>query len=164
MRLGILSDTHNNLPNLEKALQAFRAAGVEVLIHCGDVTRTETAAHLAGFQVHLTFGNGDVASGELAETLRSMNPASSAGMVFTGKLDNVRLAAAHGHVPGVVDELTRSGLYDFVFVGHSHRRKEERVGATRLINPGALGGLRAGPRSAAILDLALGAVLFLEID
>ena len=43
---------------------------------------------------------------------------------------------------------------DYVFHGHTHRRRDERVGPTRIINPGALGGIRHEARSICVLDLA----------
>jgi predicted phosphodiesterase len=38
MLIGILSDTHNNTDNLNKALNVFRDRGVETLFQLGDMT------------------------------------------------------------------------------------------------------------------------------
>lgn len=164
MKLGVLSDTHNNHANLERALAALRREGIEVLIHCGDLTTPETARLLAGFRVHHVIGNGDYASGEIRHTLLSMDPHNTSGLSFTAEVNGKKIAAAHGHLSEQLDGLIRSGEYDYVFCGHSHRRKDERAGSTRVINPGALGGLRAGPRSFAVLDLTTGRLDFHEID
>lgn len=154
--LGILSDTHNNLPNLQKALDIFRGEGATTLIHCGDLTSPETARYLEGFEVHLTFGNGDYASGEILTVLREMNWRNTAGMTYTGEFEGARVAATHGHVPDLLNGLITSGHYDYVFRGHSHRHKDERRGSTRVINPGALGGLHPEDRQVCILDLKTG--------
>lgn len=153
MKIGILSDTHNNLPNLQAALKLFEQHAVETLIHCGDFTGVEAAQALNGFRVIAAFGNGDAASGEIRQVLLSLNPDNYAGLVYTGEIHGVRIAVTHGHLPGRLEELTRSGQYDYVFKGHSHRRQDERVGFTHLINPGALGGLHAEERSVCVLDL-----------
>jgi putative phosphoesterase len=169
VEIGILSDTHNNLKNLQKALTLFQARGVRVLIHCGDLTGMEVARAMAAFQVICVLGNGDIASGEIRDTLLAQNPDNYVGLEYTGRLGGgrlggVRIAAAHGHLPGVVDELTHSGQYDYVFKGHSHRHQDERIGFTRLINPGALGGLRREPRQICSLDLDSGKAEFIPVE
>jgi predicted phosphodiesterase len=93
----------------------------------------------------------------------SQNAENYVGMVYTGRIDGVRIAATHGHLPGMLEELTRSGEYDYVFKGHSHQHKDERIGFTRLINPGALGGLHHEPRQVCLLDLESGKAEFIEI-
>lgn len=163
MKIGILSDTHNNLTNLQAALNIFQQRGVDTLIHCGDMTEVEIAQAMLGFRVICVFGNGDVASGEIRQVLLAQNPENYAGMQYSGRIDGVRIAATHGHLPGRVEELARSGQYDYVFKGHSHIHKDERVGFTRLINPGALGGLHREPRQVCLLDLESGVAEFIEI-
>jgi len=164
MKIGILSDTHNNLRGLQTALAFFKRKRIGTLIHCGDLTGVEVAQKLAGFRVICVFGNGDIASGLIRETLLAQNPDSSAGLVFSGRIGGVRIGATHGHLPGRLEELVRSGEYDFVFTGHSHQHKEERFGFTRLINPGALGGLRPESRHVCALDLKTGRAEFIKIQ
>ena len=36
MIVGIISDTHDNLAGLQKAIQIFKERKIEMLIHCGD--------------------------------------------------------------------------------------------------------------------------------
>jgi predicted phosphodiesterase len=43
---------------------------------------------------------------------------------------------------------------DYLLMGHTHRRHDARVGLTRVINPGALGGTQHEARSVCVLDLA----------
>ena len=163
MKIGILSDTHNNMGSLQAALMLFERKGITTLVHCGDLTGVEIARAMVGFRVICVFGNGDVASGEIRETLLARNPESSAGLVFSGRIGGARIGATHGHLPGKVEELVRSGEHDLVFVGHSHRHKEERIGFTRLINPGSLGGLQSEKRHVCVLDLEAGRAEFIHI-
>lgn len=164
MKIGILSDTHNNLENLKAALDIFGQEGITTLIHCGDMTEAKVARAMERFRVICAFGNGDIASGEIRQALLDQNPANFAGLVYTGAIDGKRIAVTHGHLAGKVEELLGSGEYDYVFKGHSHRHKDEAYGRTRLINPGALGGLHPEPRSICILDLATGEARFLEVS
>ncbi len=64
MKIGIISDTHNNVENLHKALNRLRQEDVVTIFHCGDLTDPATARLLDGFQVYFTYGNGDTASWE----------------------------------------------------------------------------------------------------
>jgi putative phosphoesterase len=164
VKLGLISDTHNNTANLRVALERLQAAGVNELLHLGDVTSVETVRLLSGFRVHHTVGNGDYATGEIAHALRELDPANTSGFVFTGLWEGVSVAATHGHLEGKVNELVHAGEHAFVFHGHSHRRKDELHLGVRVVNPGALGGLRAGPRSCAVLELPAGTLTWIEID
>jgi uncharacterized protein len=164
MIIGILSDTHNHFSNLENALAVFKREGVTTLVHCGDFTSSETARMLAGFQVIGIFGNGDIESGEIREELLRQNPENYAGLVYSGRIGEARIAATHGHLSGKVEELVHSGGYDFVFKGHSHTHKDERFGHTRLINPGALGGMQREERRICLLDLTSGKADFIKIQ
>jgi len=152
--LGILSDTHNNIANLRAALEIFQQRGVQHLIHCGDVTAPSTLEWLAEYRVIYVFGNGDDASGEMREMLLRYDPLNYAGLSYNGQIDGVKIAAAHGHQPASLDTMIHSGEFDYVFHGHSHRQRDERIGRTRVINPGALGGLHREARSVCIVDLA----------
>ncbi len=163
MKIGILSDTHNNLENLRSALELFKSEGIDTLIHCGDLTGIDLVPAMEGFRVIFTFGNGDVASGEIRAALLAQNPENYAGLVYTGRIGEARIAAAHGHLPGSVDELVHSGEYDYVLKGHSHQHIDEKVGFTRLINPGSLGGLRREDRQVCVLDLDAGKTKFFKI-
>ncbi|MDR3575888.1 MAG: metallophosphoesterase family protein [Anaerolineaceae bacterium] len=163
MQIGILSDTHNNSENLQAALQIFKQKSIRILFHCGDVTRVEIAPLLAEFRVIYLAGNGDVLWGEIRQSLLQMNSESFGGLVYRGEIDGVKIAASHGHMEGAVDGLAGSGEYDYVFCGHSHRHKDVQVGKTRIINPGALGGLKAEPRSICILELSSGLAEFVTL-
>jgi uncharacterized protein len=163
MLLGVLSDTHNNLTALQNALTLFRQRGIDTLVHCGDLTTPETASAMGGFRVIHVVGNGDYLSGEIRQALLYQNPQSFSGLVFRGEVDGVKIGAAHGHIAGQVQELLGSEECGFVFTGHSHRRRDEQVGWARLINPGALGGLRSEDRSVYVLDLQTGEGIFLPV-
>ena len=37
MKIGIMSDSHDHRPNIQKALELFKEKEVEVIIHAGDL-------------------------------------------------------------------------------------------------------------------------------
>ena len=163
MKLGILSDTHNHLGNLKRALDMLRAAHIKTIIHCGDISTPQTAVYMAGFHVIYTYGNTDMGMPAIRQQLQLLNPDNVADFNFSGVLDGVPVAATHSHLPGIVQELVQSQQYAYVFHGHTHRRRDEMVGKTRIINPGALGGTRHEHRSICIVDLSTGSVQFEKI-
>ncbi len=154
MRIGLLSDTHNNLGALQAALRLFRAEGVGRLVHCGDMTSARTAALLEGFEVLCVAGNVDQNPQDIRRALQDLHPGNRYSQHYHGRLGTASLAVTHSHVPGKLEQLLRAGRYDYVLHGHTHRRRDERLGRTRVINPGALGGTRYESRSVALLDLA----------
>jgi len=155
MRIGVLSDSHNNIGNLLKALRVFREEGIEKLIHCGDMVNVMTAKQMSGFDVIYVNGNMDDSAAAVNDALWVLNPSNeTAGDVYTGKIGGRKIAVTHSHLAGKLDQLIRSRSYDIVFHGHTHRKRDEMIGKTRVINPGALGGARYEPRTVCIVDLA----------
>jgi len=156
MRLAVLSDTHNHTANLKNVIEHLRQEKIEIVLHCGDLTEIETALMLVEFRLFVTFGNGDWNANQIRQNLMYYRADNFGGIVFRGELDGVKIAATHGHLEGVLENLVQCGEYAYVFYGHSHRRKDELIRATRMVNPGALGGMHVEKRSFVILDLQSG--------
>lgn len=163
MRIGILADSHNHSGHLLRALGIMKDAGIDTVIHCGDLAAAATAVHLQGVRVIYVNGNSDVAPQQINRTLRGFRSDNVADITFRGEIGGAPIAAAHGHQPHTLQSLVRDGRFAYVFHGHTHRRRDEIVGQTRIINPGALGGTRYEPRSCCLLDLETGIADFVEI-
>ena len=162
MKIGILSDTHNHIENTRRALAIFREAQPEHIIHCGDFTSPEVLEFLVGWSASFVFGNMDRDRAALKATVRHFF-CTTIGEHLTMELDGKRIAVCHGDDLAQLDEFIHSGIYHYVLHGHTHRRRDEMVGQTRVINPGALGGRQAESRSVCLLDLSTGDVRFEEI-
>lgn len=163
MKIGVMSDTHDNLSNTIYVLNTFRGECIETIIHCGDLASLEMVSHFSGFRVIYTSGNMDYVSGTIKKRFLKLNQSNFVGMTFRGKIDGVPIAATHSHISGKVMELVREGKYQWIFHGHTHERRDERIGSVRIVNPGALGGLSKGERSFCIVDLAADKVEFLKV-
>jgi putative phosphoesterase len=153
MKIGILSDTHNDSAMTARSLQVFRQRGVRILFHCGDLTSPEMVKHFDSFEVFFVRGNMDR---HQAQALKAA-VAVQKGAHWLGKGDEVVLegksiAITHGDRENLFETLLFAQP-DYLFSGHTHRRRDERVGTTRLINPGALGGTQHEARSIGVLDL-----------
>ena len=164
MKIGILSDTHNNQSNVRSALEILRQEQVDTLFHCGDITELETTLLLVEFRVICTFGNGDWNAAEIRQNLLYFRADNVSGISYEGNWDGIKIAATHGHLPGILENQIQSGEFDYVFHGHSHLSEDRQAGRTRVINPGALGGLKREPRGFAILDLESGKLERKTID
>jgi putative phosphoesterase len=139
---------------------------VERLIHCGDITTADIVALFKGWQVIFTLGNldGDAEDrGELTFAVGQFVAPDALRFDFTAEIEGARIAACHGHDHACLSDFIHGGRYDYVFHGHTHRRRDERFGVARVINPGALGGTRYESRSACVLDLPRGEVEFIDL-
>ncbi len=162
MKIGIISDTHDNLNNLKAALDILRAEEVSSILHCGDLCGPDVIRTLAGFDVWIAQGNMDrhIGLSQAAEETFGRVPLA---WFQKPTLNGYPLAMIHGDNEEVLGNLISSGQYGYVFHGHTHRRRDQMVGRTRVINPGALGGTLKQSRSFCILDLATGKARFVEL-
>ena len=119
--------------------------------------------HFHGFDVYLVRGNMDQLQ---AQALPPVVGAQTA-TYWPGKGDEIelggrRIAITHGDRDELV-EAHLSAQPDYLFLGHTHRRRDERIGLTRVINPGALGGVQYEPRSVCVLDLANSQLVIIHV-
>ncbi len=163
MKIGVISDTHDNLSNLILALETFREKGIATVIHCGDLTSLELVYQFRRFRLIYTIGNMDVTTGAIQKKISGMRDDNFAGEVFRGKLEGVPVAVTHSHLKGQVMELVREKRHKWLFHGHTHRKRDEVVHGIRIINPGALGGMSREHYSFCIVDLGMEDVEFIRL-
>ena len=162
MLIGILSDTHNNVEHTQVALQTFRERGITRLIHCGDITTPEIVYLFSGWDVIFVWGNGDHDEEGLTAAAQAIG-APPPKPVHTLEVDGVKIAATHGHRSRVLAELIADGRYAYVCHGHTHLRKDEVRPPfnVRVVNPGALGGVKLQSRSVCVLNTDAAQVEFI---
>jgi putative phosphoesterase len=136
---------------VRRIVELFNAAGVERVVHTGDVTQAKTLEVLAGLQASLTgvFGNNDE-----REALRSV--ASRVGFALSEPPLRVVWAGRQVvivHDPAELDHRTAAGA-DVVLHGHVHRRVIERHAGRLVFNPGECAGHLVGHNAVGVLDLA----------
>ena len=152
MLIGLMTDTHNNRPGVRYALDIFRALSIKVILHAGDLISAELLEEFKDFSLFLSFGNGDnpfyisTKAGRLSDRFKCEE-------MLDLNLADKRIFMIHGDQRSELEKRITSGGYDYVIHGHTHRFRDEMVGATRVINPGALGGRFVGEKSFATLDL-----------
>jgi putative phosphoesterase len=162
MKIGIISDTHDDVHNLQVALDRLRTQNVVTLFHCGDVCGPEVIQALEGFNVWIAQGNMD-RHRRLAQAIEETLGRTRFAWLHKPTMNGYPLALIHGDNEEVLGNLITSGNHAYVFHGHTHHRRDQTIGRTRIINPGALGGMRKQSYSFCILDLATGKVRFVEL-
>jgi hypothetical protein len=162
MRIAILSDTHDDLAALERAVRILQAEGIEILLHCGDLCGPAVVEALAPFDAWIARGNMD-RHPELAPTVREVFGAGKLADRHRLTLDGHSAALVHGHREAELRRIIASNGHAYVFHGHTHRRRDQRIGRTRVINPGAVGGMPWQQRSFCILDLTTDEATFPEV-
>lgn len=163
MRIAIVSDSHDHIPNLQRAVQRANREGAEMLIHCGDLISPFMLTSLHAFQgpVHLIYGNnaGDqpLIASRCTTRFANLHHHGDQGTLIAG---SCRIAITH--YPQSARELALSGAYDLVCYGHDHTYLVDRLGGCLLINPGDLLGKDEIP-SLALLETTDFSVRRLEV-
>ncbi|MBI5072089.1 metallophosphoesterase [Candidatus Falkowbacteria bacterium] len=142
MRIAILSDSHDNLPNIEKALDWISRENIKFIIHCGDLAAPSVLSQviMPKFSGEFHFVHGNVGDPELLEKVAKNFPnVKIHGEIGKIEVDGKKIAFTH--FPEKAQELAKKGTFDLVFYGHTHKPWEEKIGQTRLVNPGTLAGM-----------------------
>lgn len=159
MRIGILSDTHDQLAVTQAAIELFIRNGAETLIHCGDLTGPPIVRACAKLPCTFAFGNHDADNIPVPEKAIAEIGGKCVGSGGIVNMAGKRIAILHGHV-GMKDLLTERP--DYLVHGHSHIPADAMIGPTRRICPGALH--RAESLSVALLDTASGELSILHLS
>jgi hypothetical protein len=162
-RIALLSDSHDAGKNLRWALEELRSRDIREIIFCGDLKSPEMLSYFEGFRFSMVLGNADRDEEGIRGRARELFGPNGVSRTFEAERAGTRIAVAHGHTRRL-RELIEAGRYDYVIHGHTHRRRDETIGGTRVINPGALGGIKRESRSLCLLDPAAGTVEFLEME
>lgn len=158
MKIGIISDSHDNLGNLSRALRLLREKGAELVLHAGDFVSPFTAEpfRTEGLRLVGVFGNND------GDKLYLRERFSGLGEIYFGphELELAGRKILLMHEPRGLAAFIASGIYELIVYGHTHR-PEIRPGRPLVVNPGECGGWLTGKPTCALVDLStLSAELF----
>lgn len=139
MKIGIISDTHGLL----RPEAVERLAGVDHIIHAGDIGRPDVIADLRRI-APVTAVRGNVDSGEWAAAYPQTELVKLGGRFFY-VLHNLAELDLDPAAAGI----------DVVVSGHSHQPRIETVDGVVYLNPGSAGPRRFSlPIALATLDLS----------
>lgn len=161
MRIAILSDAHDHLEELGRALD--RVQGCAALLFCGDFcapfSLKEIAQRFSG-PIHVVFGNNDGDQLLMARIAQQHDHVTLHGAHADLELAGRRIALVH--YPRLAEGLAALGDYDLVCHGHDHEARVEQVGHTLLLNPGEIMGWK-GRSSCAVYDTETGTATMIEL-
>jgi putative phosphoesterase len=151
MKIGIISDTHDNLWRLEEAIPHLQQT--EAVIHCGDLISPfmvhSLGKGMAGKPVHMVWGNNDGDKRAVSKVAEGYEGFHIYGEFADLQLGDLRIAV--NHFPEIGRSLAQSDLYGLVCYGHDHTAYNDMIGKTLLLNPGEIMGL-FGTSSFVILE------------
>jgi uncharacterized protein len=163
VKIGLISDTHDNFKTIEAAVKIFSEKGIGFVIHAGDITTPEAVEAFSGLKLIGVLGNNDVDEKGLDNAFQKI------GGELRGELGEIEengllIGVYHGTDFKKRDALIRSGKYNVVVYGHTHKVDNKVVGKTIVINPGTANGWFFGYKAtAAIFDTVSRECDFVEL-
>jgi putative phosphoesterase len=149
LKVGILSDTHDDREAVVRAVDFFNRSGVGMVVHAGDCESPATVELLGELlcpftgvygncDAHLRHRGGPWVGGDLHRQPLQIS------------LGDKKAVVVHQHHR--VEELAAVGAFDVVIYGHLHVPDVRIVGGTLVINPGKTARQRQGRSTVALLD------------
>lgn len=152
MKIGLISDTHDNFKTIESAVRIFGEKRIEYVIHAGDITTPEAVEAFAGLKMIGVLGNNDLDKKGLTNAFEKIG-GELRGEICEIEEDDLLIGVYHGTDFRKRDALIQSGKYNVVVYGHTHKIDNKIVGKTMVINPGTANGWFFGYKAtAAIFD------------
>ncbi len=158
MKLGVISDSHDNLENIEKAVKILNNEKIDFLIHCGDYIAPFVVRAFKGLEEKIKNGNMigvfENNDGELLGLMKILGKICDIrGFEAILELGGKKIYMAHGPDPLTIKSLAKSNEFDIIATGHTHQSNIEIINSTLVINPGELCGYLHGKSTLIIVDL-----------
>ena len=152
MKIAIISDVHDNIPNLKKVLDYCAGSKIEKTICCGDLASLETLEFLNDNfegEIFFTFGNMD---NDYLQNYFFKNNEFRKTKIFKkegeAEMDGHKIGFVH--FPRIAKGMCRTGKYEKVFYGHTHKpfteiielpaSAEAPAWRCEMLNPGNVAG------------------------
>jgi putative phosphoesterase len=149
-QVGIMSDSHDNMPAIRAAVELFNERKVDLVIHAGDLVAPFTAREIKKLTCpyKIILGNND---GEILGLYRIFE-----GQVFQPphqfKVNDKRVLVLHD--PILLNTLKEHKSFDLIIYGHDHTMSISESPAGQLIvNPGECGGWLSSKSTVAVWDV-----------
>ena len=153
MLVGVVSDTHNNIKNIENIINIFNKEEVNLVIHTGDVSKAETLRLFSRLSCPMlgVFGNNDRIEKGLKEVCDECN-FNFQDPPFPLTLGDKKIAVFHE--PELIDGYIKEHEdVQLIIHGHTHRHREETLDNIMIFNPGESAGSLKGKNALGIINL-----------
>ncbi len=169
MRILVFSDTHDRLSKIEFLRKKVEEIKPDYLIHLGDFVSPffiyqmfkDLKKEVGVQKIILIKGNndGDI---ELIKKTCDKVDAEFYPEFYKDKIDGKNIFAIHK--PDIAEMLAKSGDFDYLFYGHTHKTDDRKINNSRLINPGTASGYLAEKATFITLDISKDQLVFHEIN
>jgi putative phosphoesterase len=159
-QVGIMSDSHDNMPAIRAAVELFNERKVDLVIHAGDLVAPFTAREIKQLKCpyRIVLGNND---GEVLGLYKVFE-----GCVFHPPfkmtIGDKKILVLHDAM--LFDALQYLKSYDLIIYGHDHNASVQKLEEGRfIVNPGECGGWLTGKSTVAIWDIAQNEVELIQL-
>ena len=158
MLIGIMSDSHDNLPAIASAVRFFNDEKVLSVLHAGDIISPFTYKEFKKLvmPIHIIFGNNDGEKFGLKKFYGEKIHISPYNLKIRDKKSLLI------HEPDNLAAISDSGHFDVIVYGHTHE-VDIRDEKTLIVNPGECGGWVTGKSTVAIWDVETNEVDVVEV-
>tara|TARA_Y100000385_G_scaffold260504_1_gene290420 strand:- start:54 stop:545 length:492 start_codon:yes stop_codon:yes gene_type:complete len=153
MVIGVVSDTHNNLKNINQIISLFNDKEIQLVIHTGDIANARSLDKFSKLNANLigVYGNNDRNEVGLEDIVIKNNfQFQEPPKLLT--LFNRNIAIFHE--PDLIDDfLMLNKNIDIVLHGHTHRYRNEIEKDVLFFNPGESAGMQTGMNAIGLVNL-----------
>jgi len=152
MKIGAISDTHDNVTKILQAVEFFNNQDdLQLVVHAGDFVSPFAVAAMSGLKCRIVavFGNNE---GEKIGVAKKFSGLGDLYMNFASVEEGERKIAV-AHYPELANALAEGNQFDVVVYGHTHEVDVHKQDQTIVVNPGECGGWLTGKSTIATIDL-----------
>ncbi|MGD8507198.1 MAG: metallophosphoesterase [Candidatus Bathyarchaeota archaeon] len=164
MIVGIMADTHDRLPLVDKAVRIFNEQNAELVLHAGDYIAPFVIPRFKPLRAKFVgvFGNNDGEKDGLKKKFKEINAEIPGGFADV-EVDGLRIALLHGSEEELLQSLISVESHDIIIHGHTHEAKTYRKGRTLVVNPGEVCGYLTESSTIALLNSQTGETKITEL-
>jgi len=154
MLIGLIADTHDNLPMVDRAMKKLNEANVELVLHAGDYVAGFVIPRFKELKAKLigVFGNNDGDHELLRKRFSENKWLELRGNFAKITAGGLKIALLHGGDVELLEALIDQEGFDVVVHGHTHIAEIQRKGKRLVVNPGEVCGYLTGKSTLALLD------------
>jgi putative phosphoesterase len=166
MLVGLISDTHDNLPMVEKAVKRLNEEKVDLVLHAGDYVAPFVIPKFKALTCKLigVFGNNDGDHELLRKRFSETSNCEVHGRFAEINADGFKIALFHGDETELLTALTGRDCFDAVVYGHAHIIVTRKNGGMLVVSPGEVCGYLTGKSTIALLDTVKREARIIELE
>jgi uncharacterized protein len=124
LKIGIISDTHDDIENVQEAINIFNKNEVNLVIHAGDYISPGVIQEFQKLRSKLigVLGNNDSEKNEILKYFLEIN-GDLKGELGELEIEKLRIGIYHGTDETIKKHIIDSKKYNIIICGHTHERE-----------------------------------------